>query len=1199
MAEYGYRGKASVGNEKIQEVIPTLLIGLGGTGKQILTRLRKRVYDKYGEPSFPFLRTVAFDSNVQESDGVPTGEEKADYADVLMQTGKGELYGVEIGGEGYDLARADFKKKARTLTSWLHPSFFELVDKTSVTQGSGAYRQAGRLAFHSHFGNIFKVIDSELRKIRAYTMDAGRHNADRPFDVDQTHLDVTIVTSIAGGTGAGMFLDMAYLVKDILSSPPSVKQIEKERLYNPTGVTHHVTIIAVMPTAFTMEDKSKQNRFRLNAYSAILEMENYNTSRPDDNAFLDDESDKPRHADQAIEFSCNWNGDGEVTITGRPWDSCYLIDDVNDKNRGSERKTSDVQQMIADYLFLDIGNNPFATEKRSLRSNHADLNQNLTYSDVYDLRTADSVADAEDQQKELLYENRYGCTFSSFGLAEIYIDPQRMRRSAGYRLAANMVRNRWLGNSEEHTGNQYNKWSQFDLFGTDGGSGIERLGYKPDDLIPAVLRETSSDSREENQDWLQSINRMFDRLSQSNPGNTPLEQLLSKLYSALTTIRDSVDGTLDADEKKSTVRTTMEDRVRMLRGLGGNPQDLRNRLDLRSRARVNELGIRSTLQLLEEYDKDLRASRKEAAAIAEQRLTSPETIIARLNDALQVRLPCRRIATGIEFQIACENGRQAAIQWCRTAAAKLLDGIYGDALKFVSTGEGSLGKRYTDWRDFLDAGDSNESSVCKELDRLFEQFRKQPEDDRRISLVPKWGGDIYDAEINTELKDRNPNVGADPNLLEKFYWKKAEQFILTALQEKEEWQAENRCDMIEAWWDRRQKDARAINGIAESARRASCQPLRSDFGLAKCSNGNVVAELHSRNDRELLLQRMVDASAPYLPSIPRLRRQKIRCVWKNMLGVTGGSAGDDLAQGIADDVKEQLVRNPEDLERDDLDSKRQRFEFEESKLVFHRELRGVPAHFYDKLGQLHLHYHARDMKEDRKTCHVSYRQTFGDLPDIKLIDDQEFAEIAENAIDVYRGLILGFVECGDDGIFLVKVPERTRDLEYHLGTRIGRIVKHACCNKHVRRYLQESWIKWKDQATAKHLAVFYNAIQQTIDLGPRVIDAGGEGGDMYPPPKNCLEKLLVDAGRELKVVQNGEAYFDLLRDRDRRDQGFDSWRESFRSLSDHIRETCLEPADRALPIWQVDGDRVMNVQFPLPEETGSQSSSQSGQADAD
>jgi hypothetical protein len=90
---------------------------------------------------------------------------------------------------------------------------------------------------------------------------------------------------------------------------------------------------------------------------------------------------------------------------------------------------------------------------------------------------------------------------------------------------------------------------------------------------------------------------------------------------------------------------------------------------------------------------------------------------------------------------------------------------------------------------------------------------------------------------------------------------------------------------------------------------------------------------------------------------------------------------------------------------------------------------------------------------------------------------------------------------------------------------------------------------------------------------------------MYPPPKNCLEKLLLDAGRELEATQNGEDYFNLLRDRDRRDRGFDAWRESFRSLSDHIRQTCLEPADDTLPILQVDDDRVQNVSFPLPNES--------------
>ena len=1177
-ATYGYRGKASIGNAKIKQVIPTLLIGLGGTGKQILTRLRKRLYDKYGRPSFPFLRTIAFDTNVQLKDGVPAGESEADYADVTMRSGEGELYRVEIGTDGYDLARADFKqRKDRRYTPWLHPSFFELVDEASVTQGSGAYRQAGRLAFHAHFGNILQVIDGELQQIRAYVQDRQRHGKDLPFEVDQAHLDVTIVTSIAGGTGAGMFLDVAYLVRDILSSPPQVEQVERDRRFNPAGVTSHVTLMAMMPTAFVMEDRAKEDQFRLNAYASLLEMEYYNTIRPEDNTFVDSETETPRHLDQAIEFICNWNGAGDVTIPGRPWNSCYLIDDVNDKNRGAERQTSDVQQMIADYLFLDVGDTPFATEKRSLRSNHADLNKTITYAPVFDPRTADRVADREDQQKELLYENRYGCTFGSFGLAEIYIDPDRIRRSAGYRLAANMIRERWLSDTDTHTSNTYDGWSMFDLYSSDAGTGKERLGYEVDKLIDAILKE-------EGQNWLETINRTFDRLSTLNPRNTSLDQLHSKLYSALTTIRDSVDGSLDTRGKAKTVRQTMEDRARSMRGRGGHPGELRSRLDRRSRARVNEIGLRPVLRLLGHYAKDLEKSRGDAARIADEPTTSPEAVIARLNDALQVRPPCRGIAAGIEYKKACDGGRMAAIHWCRTAAARLLDGIYADALKYVSlTEEGALGKRYRAWRDFLHSTDTTKESICGELDRLFEHFRKQPETDRRIPLVPDWNAKRYDREINTELKERNANVGVDTNDADCFDWKKAEQLILDVLQGEEKWEdARDRCQMIESWFEHKQKDAKSIPVIADSARRACSSPMRSDFGLTGCSNGNVVAELISRDDCDTLLARMVDASSPYLPSIPRERRERIKCVWKNMLGVTGGAAGDSKAQTIATSVAKLLRKDSNDLARDDFDAQRQRYEFEESKLVFHRELRGIPVHFYDKLNQLHLHYHDGGMKDDRKTCHVSYKQTFGDLPDIKLIDDEEFADIAENAVDVYRGLILGFIRCADDGIFHVMVPDRNRDLEYRLGSRVGRIVKHACCKKQVRRFLQDCWTKWKDQvATPERLAVFYNAIQQNIALGPRVIEAGGDEGDMAPPPKNCLEKLLVDAEKELRAAQNGEAYFDVLRDRHRLDRDYADWRASFMALSDHIRDTCLVPAnEETLPILQIVNERVENVRFP-------------------
>ena len=562
--------------------------------------------------------------------------------------------------------------------------------------------------------------------------------------------------------------------------------------------------------------------------------------------------------------------------------------------------------------------------------------------------------------------------------------------------------------------------------------------------------------------------------------------------------------------------------------------------------------------------------------MAKQPGQSPESLIARLSDALQVPMPCRRNAVRIEFRKACEDGRRAAIHWCRTAAAKQLDGIYLDAQKFVSlTEDKSLGKRYVAWREFLDSNATSQRSICAELDSMFEQFRKQPETERSIPLVPNWDGDRYDMEINVQLKDKNNDVGPDSKQIEHFDWKRAENLILSAL--GQEWETSDRCGMMEKWFERRQKVAASIPDIANSARRACSGPLGREFGLAECSNGNVAAELISRDNCDELLRRMVDASAPYLPSIPRERRDKIKVVWKNMLGVTG-----DNSREIAQKIEDLSRDKSNDLERDAFRGQNDRYGFEESKLVFHRELRGIPVHFYGKLDQLHEHYHHARMKEDLKTCHISYRQSFGDLPDIKLIDDQEYKAISENAIDVYRGLILKFIHSDDDEIFSVSVPDRFMDIPMPLGSRIGRIVKHACCKPKIRGFLRDRWSKWQDQvATPAHLAVFYNAIQQNLMLVADAVQSGGAEGEMTPPPKNCLEKLLVDAERNLRKVENGEAYFDLMRERDPMDRDFDKWKASFNSLCRHIRETCLKTANKALPILQVVNDRVKDVEFPI------------------
>ncbi|MEO2035466.1 MAG: tubulin-like doman-containing protein [Planctomycetaceae bacterium] len=1172
MAEFGFRGTTIEANKPdVEHVIPTLMIGLGGTGKQVVTRVRKRLHDKYGRPSFPFLRTIAFDTDVQTADSLPHDCEELDYANVLMTAAEGELQKIEIGGDGYNLARESFtRKNDLRYRQWMHPDFFDIVDETSVTQGSGACRQAGRLAFFTHYGMIQQVIDRELHEIRAYVQDRDRHEDGIPFEVDRDHIDVTIITSIAGGTGAGMFIDTAYLVKDILSSIPHVFENKSNRRFDPAGVTSHLTLIAVMPTAFAAQDTAKRDRFRLNAYASLLEMEHYNTARPDDNVFREKNSDR-RAGRDPIEFRCNWNGEGEVAIPGRPWNTCYLIDDVNDKNRGSERKASDVQQMIADYLFMDIGDNKFATRKRSLRSNYSDVGTAVTYSSVYSMDAEETSTGAIDQNRELLYENRYGCSFSSFGLSEIYIDPVSMRKAASYRLAANLVRQRWLGNESAIATNTYKKWSQEDLFSPDIKN--ESLGYKPDDLIDELLKE-------EGKNWQESIRRSFDKLSTMTPNNTAPRDLLNKLYAALTTIRDSVDGTLPAES--GTVRQTMEDRQRALRGHGGK-LGLRGRLLRRTRDRINQVGLRPTLKLLEEYQSDLSKQKDVAANLGRQTAPTPEQIIVRLDDALLVPAPCRKAAVRIEFQKACEAGRSAAIQWCRVAAAALLDGIFVDALKMVSLTEAeSLGKSYTAWRDFLDTRSGN-ATVCAELDKRFDQTRQQPKTDRRIPLLADWDGDRYDREINTELKDRNPDIGAHPRQVEIFDWPRAERVILTELARK--WETTTRCSVIEKWYERRRKIATSMPEIVDSAKVACSKPLGDEFGLQECSDGNVAAELVSRDDCDDLLGRLVDASAPYLPGISYQVRKKIKVVWKNMIGVTDAS-GSNHADTIAEAIQSLSLEESDDRERDDFNPTSSKFAFEPAQLVLHRELRGIPVHFYDHLGKLHGHYHQTSMNEDRKTCHLSFRQSFGDLPDIKLIDADEYQDIANNVIDVYRGLLLGFISADEDGMFEVEVKERFMKQEIRLGTRIGRIVKHACCRQNVRSFLSDQWDSWEEHiADARHLAVLYNAIQQNMQRVVDAVDAGGDSSDpMTPPPKNCLTKLLNETEKKLCSVEHGKAYFELLRERNSMDPESKAAERRFLEISEHIRETCLKPAHDDLPILQVIRDNVKNVRFPIPED---------------
>jgi len=60
-----YRREQARKKTDIQAVKPTLLIGLGGTGKEVLLRLRQRFFEKYSIVGFPTMAYLWIDTDVQ------------------------------------------------------------------------------------------------------------------------------------------------------------------------------------------------------------------------------------------------------------------------------------------------------------------------------------------------------------------------------------------------------------------------------------------------------------------------------------------------------------------------------------------------------------------------------------------------------------------------------------------------------------------------------------------------------------------------------------------------------------------------------------------------------------------------------------------------------------------------------------------------------------------------------------------------------------------------------------------------------------------------------------------------------------------------------------------------------------------------------------------------------------------------------
>ena len=212
---------------------PALLVGLGGIGGEVLTRLKGKLVARREEESFPNQLPMLLLDTDPKSIQAATREQRG-----------GGLTAEET--LLLSLRRPqDYRAKASSMLRWLSRRWLYNVPRSLRTEG---IRPLGRLALLDHARQAMQ----RLRGVVSAAIAATDATSDRP-------LRVYVVSSINGGTGGAMTTDIAFSLRTIL-----------ERM----GVTN-ATIHGLMLNA-SVRGPQQGELARVNAFAWFSEFQHFN-----------------------------------------------------------------------------------------------------------------------------------------------------------------------------------------------------------------------------------------------------------------------------------------------------------------------------------------------------------------------------------------------------------------------------------------------------------------------------------------------------------------------------------------------------------------------------------------------------------------------------------------------------------------------------------------------------------------------------------------------------------------------------------------------------------------------------------------------------------------------------------------------------------------------------------------------------------
>jgi len=390
-------------------IIPSLFVGLGTTGTDILMELRRLIFEEFGEPGLPVIKMVAIETN--NNKGTTDRNINIDY-----NVPYHKIDMIHIGIPSTEPIKQMLEPHSPTfhpgLKDWLDPV---VLQKMHYKNGAGQIRMAGRLCMWLSWDTVQKQLTNALASLqsqenRMSTVNdilapyCTRKNIQIPTEPIGRIPNVTILGTLCGGTCSGIFIDIAYLLRDIMRNQ---------------GLNPNVSGIFTIPDN-TMAQQSTYFRDAVNCYSALFELDYYHNP----NRKTKSQNNKP-----IFEVSPILNGN-PLQDNSPPLDAVRIVSPTGQTDGGApfiivgaDGKTNPepLNFMIALDLFMDIGTQTYQA-KDGVRAN-------VVTSPDFNTVPVNGAGHAQ--------------FMSAFGLSALWYPKYKIVHAVAIQLAMDLVNN-WL-----------------------------------------------------------------------------------------------------------------------------------------------------------------------------------------------------------------------------------------------------------------------------------------------------------------------------------------------------------------------------------------------------------------------------------------------------------------------------------------------------------------------------------------------------------------------------------------------------------------------------------------------------------------------------------------------------------------------------------------------------------------------------------